>query len=65
MTKLKALAWGFCGAGLALALWYVAQALYQDHQNVAALVQLEVQRQNAARSVPPVAPALPTPTAKK
>jgi hypothetical protein len=51
LTALIAFVFGVLGVGLAL----LAQVAYKDHQTIQALVQVELQRQQAAK--PPAAPA--------
>jgi hypothetical protein len=51
LTALIAFVFGVLGVGLAL----LAQVAYQDHKTLQVLVQIEAQRQQAAK--PPAAPA--------
>ena len=54
ITALVALLFGVLGMGL----WVIGIHLYQDHQNLHALINLEVQRAQAQqKAAPPADPA--------
>lgn len=68
MGKVKAMAWGFGGAGIAIGVWVIVSSMWVDHQRVNVLWDLAVQQAQANQArqvVPPPQVPQPSPTAKK